>query len=73
VSPKIIENGTNQKRGTVSHLHSVATIAVSLVISECIRRQKNGRASEFSVWGRSRSLKMALFDSHKRLSIGWCL
>ena len=39
MSPKIIENGTNQKRGTVSHLHSVATITVSLVISEYIRRQ----------------------------------
>ena len=44
--------------GTVFYLHSIATMAVSLVISEIF----NGVTLKTGIWGCSRSLKMAPFD-----------
>ena len=46
---------------TVSYSLSIATIAVSLAISE-IFSVKQWPDLEIWVWGRSRSLKMARFD-----------
>ena len=47
--------------GTVSYSASIVTMAVSLAISE-IFRVIEWFDLEIWVWGRSRSLKMALFD-----------
>ena len=47
--------------GTVSYSPSIVTMAVSLAISE-IYSLKEWRDLEKQVRGRSRSLKMALFD-----------
>jgi len=47
--------------GTVSHLPSIVTMAVSLAISE-IFSVKEWRDLESHVRGRSRSLKIAPFD-----------
>jgi len=47
--------------GTVSYSPSVVTMAVPLSISE-IFSVKQWPDLEIWVWGRSRSLKMALFD-----------
>jgi len=46
--------------GTVSYSPSIATMAVSLAISEI--SVKEWLDHEIWVWGRSRSLKMARFD-----------
>jgi len=47
--------------GTVSYSPSIVTMAVSLAVSE-IFSVKEWPDLEIWVWGRSRSLKMALFD-----------
>jgi len=48
--------------GTVSYLPSIVTMAVSLAISE-IFSVKEWPDLEIWVWGRSRSLKMARFNT----------
>ena len=47
--------------GTISHLPSIVTVALSLAISE-IFSVNEWPDLEIWVWGRSRSLKMAPFD-----------
>jgi len=60
-SLKVIENSTFESLGTVSYSPSIVTMAVSAAILE-IFSVKEWPDLEISVWGPSRSLKMARFD-----------
>ena len=57
--------------GAVSHSLSIVTMAVSEAVCELF----SVKACDLGNWVRSRSwsLKMAPFDRHMRLSIGWPL
>ena len=66
---KVIEISAIRKLGAVSYSSSIVTVAVFAAVCE-IFNVKEWRDLENQVRGRSRSLKMAPFDNHMRLSIG---
>jgi len=65
---EVIQISTIRKLGAVSYSPSIVTMAVSVAICK-IFRVKEWRDLENQVRGRSKSLKMAPFDSHMQLSI----